>query len=107
MIIHKDHSLKHLNTFGVDAHAKYFVEIDNEKELESFLRDKSAGDIPIYVLGGGSNILFKNNYDGMILRFTKKGTKVTGDSGKDIYIEAAAGEVWDEDQDRSSCHWCR
>ena len=59
MTIHKNYSLKAHNTFGIDATAAAFVSIESTEDLKAVL---SENKLPIYVLGGGSNILFTKDY---------------------------------------------
>ena len=67
-------SLKHMNTFGIDATAKLFTVIRNQKDLEKVLEQET--EEPIFILGGGSNILFTENYKGLILKNEIKGFDV-------------------------------
>ncbi len=96
MLILENQSLKHLNTFGLEAKAKYYIEIESEKELiELFVTPKSILDNAL-ILGGGSNILFTKNYDGLVIRYIAKGIKVILEDDESVLIKAEAGEVWDD-----------
>ena len=65
MIIHENFSLKNYNTFGIDATAKYFVEINSLKELRSIIGNN---DYPRkIVIGGGSNMLLTDNIDALFI----------------------------------------
>ena len=59
MEVENHKSLKDYNTFGIDAYAKKFVSIASEKELKTLL--SSERKTPIFILGGGSNMLLRNN----------------------------------------------
>lgn len=96
MNIYQDFSLKHHNTFGLDVKAKYFYEIQSENELIEFIKTNKELNYKLLVLGEGSNILFTKDYDGIILRYLEKGIKVIDEIEKEIFIEAKAGEVWDD-----------
>ncbi len=74
MTIHKNYSLKAHNTFGIDATAAAFVSIESTEDLKAVL---SENKLPIYVLGGGSNILFtKDYYDLLFIKNAISGIKI-------------------------------
>ena len=74
MKIHKNYSLKSHNTFGIDATAAAFVSIESTEDLKAVL---SKNKLPIYVLGGGSNILFtKDYYDLLFIKNAISGIKI-------------------------------
>ena len=60
-ILH-NYSLKNHNSFGVDAKAKHFASFDSEEELTELLKDNICRTESLFILGGGSNILFTKNY---------------------------------------------
>jgi UDP-N-acetylmuramate dehydrogenase len=96
MIIRENYSLKSLNTFGISVDAKYFAEVASIEEIIDiyhFIRDK---DIPYLVLGGGSNILFTNDFEGIIIKINLKGIEIINEDTEHYYIKAQAGENWDE-----------
>lgn len=88
-------SLKKCNTFGIDANAKYlfsFNSIDALREIaESGLYKNEKQNL---VLGGGSNILFTKNFDGIVLKNELKGIECIGEDENHYYVKAAAGERW-------------
>jgi UDP-N-acetylmuramate dehydrogenase len=88
----KDFSLKDFNTFGVDVNAKYFFEIEDVQELPKIL--EKYVDEKVFVLGGGSNTLFVNNWDGVVVKLKNKGKKVL--EGDSIKVFCNAGEDWDD-----------
>ena len=65
-IIKENYSLKNHNTFGIDAKAKYFATFKSEEELADLLKSKIIQKEPLFILGGGSNILLTKNFDGII-----------------------------------------
>ena len=84
-------SLKPYNSFGIDVRAKTFIKISGVNECEHILEEKGEDTL---VLGGGSNILFTKNYDGLIIKNEISGIeKIEEDEGC-IYIKAGAGVVW-------------
>ena len=95
MKIQKKKNLTSLNTFKVNATADFFAEITSEQELEEALDYASARSIPFEIIGGGSNILFAQDFKGMVIRVRNKGIlwgKVK-DSDKQK-VTASAGEDW-------------
>ena len=90
--INKNVSLKTLNTFKIDVISKGFVSIKNFNELKKALENNNYKDYRI--LGGGSNILFTNNFDGLTIHIANKGISITNESIKDVIVEISAGENW-------------
>jgi len=92
----RDHSLKNLNTFGVDIKAKLFAEVFAEDDLIQLLSDHSVKHERKFVLGGGSNTLFTKYFDGVIIQISITGINVIEDNDQKVIIEAGSGVVWDE-----------
>lgn len=88
--------LHHLNTFGVDARARYFAEVRNAVDLDALRNHPALQDCRRLVLGGGSNILFTRDFDGLILRNAMKGIRVLSEDNDAVVVEAASGENWHE-----------
>lgn len=93
-IIQHQYSLKQLNTFGIDVKTKLFADISSEDDLRTVFNDTLAKENKLLVLGGGSNMLFIKDYDGLVLKISIKGISVKTD-GDDVLVTAGAGEVWD------------
>lgn len=92
--VKKDFSIKNFNTFCVDVKAKYFAEVDSLEELKWVLNEMKKEKI--FILGGGSNTLFVNDWDGIVLKINFKGMKKREENDKEVYVECFAGEVWDD-----------
>ncbi|MDF3078664.1 MAG: UDP-N-acetylmuramate dehydrogenase [Sphingobacteriaceae bacterium] len=88
-------SLKKFNTFGVEASARWFVEIRDEEELAELFEDKRWKSENLLVIGGGSNMLLTKDFDGLVIRMCIRGIS-NEISGDDIYVTAGAGEVWND-----------
>jgi UDP-N-acetylmuramate dehydrogenase len=88
-------SLKNFNTFGIDALAKYFVEINHEDDLTELFMDPQWLQIPRLVLGGGSNMLFVKDFDGLVIRMNIRGIEHRINH-KEVFVEVGAGEVWND-----------
>ncbi len=91
--IHLNVSLKNFNTFGIEAYAKYFVEINHNEDLEELFKDPQWLETPRLVMGGGSNMLFTQNFEGLVLRMNIRGIEHRINH-EEVIVEAGAGEVW-------------
>jgi UDP-N-acetylmuramate dehydrogenase len=93
MQVCQNYLLKEYNTFGIAAAAKYFVSFSSVEELEEVLDNNK--NIPFkMILGGGSNILFTRDYNGLVLKNTIPGIKVLNEDNEYIYVNAGAGIKW-------------
>lgn len=88
-----NYSLLNHNTFGMDVEAKRFVEYDSEEELIGLLPSLESKYLHI---GGGSNLLFRGNFDGTILHSVIKGIKIQENCGEYVLVRVGAGVVWDD-----------
>lgn len=88
-------SLKSLNTFGVQAYARWYTDINTVEDLQELSSNKQISQKPLLILGGGSNMLFTRDYDGLVLRMNIKGIKseIIQD---DVLVTAGGGEVWND-----------
>lgn len=88
-------SLKNFNTFGINAYARYFAEITKEDDLKELFADEKWHSVKRLVIGGGSNVLFTEDFDGLVIKINILGIKHTiiDDS---VIVEAGAGEVWND-----------
>ena len=89
-------SLKRLTTFGTGVTAKYFSAFKSVDELNELLQLKQVSNnrIPLLVLGGGSNILFTKDYNGLVLHNEIAGIKIIKEDEHYVYLHAGAGENW-------------
>jgi UDP-N-acetylmuramate dehydrogenase len=92
----KNKSLKNNNTFGIDVRADKYVEIYDEDEIKSLLSLSELIDEPKLILGGGSNILFTRDYNGIVLKISIPGIKVIFEDEKHCLVKAGAGVVWND-----------
>ena len=90
----KKTSLKSYNSFGVNAISTKFTIANSEQKITEFL-ERISFSSPI-ILGGGTNILFKNNIDTNIIKIEIKGITITSETSKHIDISVGAGEKWDD-----------
>ncbi len=94
MKIKNNYSLKKYNSFGIDTKSRYFCQINNNQQIEALLEWHQNNQFPLLLLGGGSNILFKNDYQGMTALIATKGIEVTEEDSDYTYIKVNAGENW-------------
>jgi UDP-N-acetylmuramate dehydrogenase len=95
MIWRENISLRPFNTFGMDAVARYFHAFRSADELMEGISGESDLDgMQHMVLGGGSNMLFTRNYDGLILKNEIPGIELKGEDENSVLIKAGAGENW-------------
>lgn len=93
----ENHSLKSYNTFGVDAKAKFFFEFTDASDLSIFLNaNESWKEEKLIVLGQGSNILFLNDFDGLVIHPKVPGINTVNEDRNNYWVEVGAGEVWDD-----------
>ena len=92
MQIQENISLKHFNTFGIDAKARCFAAFSDTVELSELLTFKPK--LKTFILGGGSNILFIKNFEGLVLKNEITGIQKLHEDAEYIYVKAGAGENW-------------
>ena len=98
----KDYSLLSYNTFGMDVKASRFIEYSSVDELKDFLYDYNhglsvySGNLPLLHIGGGSNLLFTSDFNGVVLHSAIKGFEKVAETDGWVDIKAGAGEVWDD-----------
>lgn len=96
MKIHKNYSLKEHNTFRIDVNAKYFAEVSSEEEILELLSNKDLKYKKILFLGGGANILFTKDFDGLVVKVEIKGKKIIRENNNELIVEIGSGENWHE-----------
>ncbi|PIR43363.1 UDP-N-acetylenolpyruvoylglucosamine reductase [candidate division WWE3 bacterium CG10_big_fil_rev_8_21_14_0_10_32_10] len=96
MQILKNKLLVKLNTFKVDVKAKYFYEVESEISIFTLIRSSIFKKEKKLILGGGSNVLFTKNFNGLIIKSNIKGKKIVKNTKDHIYYQFGAGENWDD-----------
>lgn len=96
--IEKNISLKTYNTFGINVYSHEYACFDSIENLEELLgideQIKNNQQSSILILGGGSNLLFIRDFNGLILKNEVKGIRIIKEDDHHIYIQAGAGENW-------------
>lgn len=87
-------SLRRRNSFGVEQHAARLVEFETEEDLHAIF----GGGIPDRwsVLSGGNNILFTQDYDGLLLTPVSQRIALLSEEGGTVHVRADAGAEWDD-----------
>jgi UDP-N-acetylmuramate dehydrogenase len=89
-------SLLPYNTFGIDVHAKYFAIIRSLEEAEALFASRQFRENKHLILGGGSNLLFTTDFDGLVVKNELKGITTVGENEESIVLRAGSGENWHE-----------
>jgi UDP-N-acetylmuramate dehydrogenase len=96
MEILRNISLKSYNTFGIDVKTAYFAEFSNENELPYLLNLTEKTNLPYYLLSGGSNVLFVDDFPGIIIHVNLKGIKKIDETDDHVFVQVMAGENWED-----------
>ena len=91
--IRENFDLQKHNTFGVPARARYFLALTTEEDLH--LLPGLLKNQELLILGGGSNILFRKDFEGMVIHPVMKGIRVLDEDRDSVLVRAMAGENWD------------
>ncbi len=99
MQVQENISLKPYNTFSIDVKARYFARFSNTEELSALLTTGTPGGqagskLPILILGGGSNVLFIKDFEGLVLKNEIKGIQKVEEDDEFVHIQVGAGENW-------------
>ena len=87
-------ALRPFNTFGVDAKARFFVRVAATNDLAELDTHPLLGGLKHLIVGGGSNLLFTSDFDGVVIKVDLRGVRAVGDSTDAWLIEVGAGENW-------------
>ena len=91
-----NYNLEELNTFRIPSKAKYYFRFSETKELDKFVNTIFDRSLPCFILGGGSNVLFSENFDGLVIHPVKKDVKVITSSKFTTIVRAYSGLEWDK-----------
>lgn len=93
-LIRTDIDLQPYNTLNISAKAKLFASVESEEQLKTILGSAAVENEPVFVLGGGSNILFADDFDGLIIHMNIKGREIVRETDEHIILRVGAGENW-------------
>lgn len=95
LIVQENISLKPYNTFGIDVRARYFADILTEADLSVLFSKPIAQSQKLLILGGGSNMLFTQDFDGLVVKISIPGISYQQD-GNVVEVVAGGGVVWND-----------
>ncbi|MDX2429125.1 MAG: UDP-N-acetylmuramate dehydrogenase [Xanthomonadales bacterium] len=87
-------SLKHLNSFAVEARAGRLLELESEEDLQKLIPQHRFDVTSDLILGGGSNVVFAGDIEGTVILNRVTGKKIVEDANEEVVVEACAGENW-------------
>ncbi len=90
----KNTSLKPYNTFGIVCQASEVIELNMIEEIAEVLRYIKQQNKTLLILGGGSNVLFTRDFNGIVLLNNLKGIQVLSEDSNEVMLTVSAGEVW-------------
>ncbi len=94
--IEKNASLKKLNTFGLDVKARELAIVNSKEDLPEVFSLFSGRAKNTFFLGGGSNVLFTKDFDGLVVAFYHKDIELIRETKKDVLLRVSSGMPWDE-----------
>ena len=94
MKIQENISLKPFTTFGIDKKAIFFTTVETLNELKAALLAAKEKQLPVFILGGGSNILLTRDIEGLVIKLEIKGINLVKEEGDQLWVEVGAGEMW-------------
>lgn len=89
-------SLRKYNTFGIEVNAKELIICHNKEEIQTLINEKNFNNQNTLIIGGGSNLVFTKDFDGIIIHPQIKGISLIKEDDSNFWIEAGAGVLWDE-----------
>ncbi|MEQ8364249.1 MAG: UDP-N-acetylmuramate dehydrogenase [Cyclobacteriaceae bacterium] len=89
-------SLKSYNTFGIDVNTKYLCRVTTANQLIDLIQSPVFKQEKHYILGGGSNVLFTDDFDGLVIKDDLKGIETVSETDSHITVKVYAGENWHE-----------
>jgi UDP-N-acetylmuramate dehydrogenase len=92
--IQDNKSLKPLNTFGMNVQARHFVTVSGSEEVRASLQWATGKGVSSFILGGGSNILFTKDVDGLVIQNSIKGIEKIYEDEEYVHLKVGGGEVW-------------
>lgn len=93
-MIQENISLRPFNTFGIDSKALYFTRFSGIADLNKIRSGKEYREQKHLILGGGSNILLTQDFNGLVIKNEIKGIEKIKEDNEHVYVRAGAGEVW-------------
>ena len=92
----RNFSLGNYNSFGVKHKASFFIEIKNKGQINDIINNKKYDKVRKLILGGGSNILFTKDYNGIVFLNKIKGIRKISEDDNNVLLRVGSGENWDD-----------
>ena len=92
--VRRDYDLTKLNTFGIYARAKFFVELEQEADFPELFSAPEFQKNKKLFLGGGSNVLFTKDFDGIVILNKLKGIEILNENQENVVVHSMGGEIW-------------
>lgn len=92
----RNFSLGNYNSFGVKHKANFFIEIKNKDQINDIINNKKYDKLHKLILGGGSNILFTKDYNGIVFLNKIKGIRKISEDDNNVLLRVGSGENWDD-----------
>jgi UDP-N-acetylmuramate dehydrogenase len=93
LVLH-NHSVSAYTTFGIEAKAVYFTIVRSYEDLLELIQDQALNKLPWLILGGGSNILFTQDFNGLVIKNEIRGISVIEEAPHNVLLKSYSGEVW-------------
>jgi UDP-N-acetylmuramate dehydrogenase len=87
-------NLQKLNTLAVPAIAHMFVAVEDDDDLRKALTYADTENLPLMFLGGGSNIVLRDDFPGLVIHIKSSGKEVVAEDDEHVWLKVAAGENW-------------
>lgn len=87
-------SLRPYTTFGIEAQANYFADLTSEADFDTLRQLNELTNLPKLILGGGSNLLLTQSFNGLVLKLSLGGIDVVRQDERHVYVRAGGGVVW-------------
>jgi UDP-N-acetylmuramate dehydrogenase len=96
MEIHTNIPLKNYTTMKLGGNARFMTEVRTPDEVQKVYRNAKTQNLPIFILGGGSNVIVKDEgFNGIVVRMRIPGFEIIADDINNATIKIGAGEIWD------------
>lgn len=94
MKVFEDYDLIELNTFGVPARARFFTELASVDDITELFAASVFKENEKLFLGGGSNVLFTKDFNGLVILNKLKGIEVMEENQNEVLVKAMSGGIW-------------
>lgn len=93
-LVENDVNLQQFNTMNLSATAAGFIAITSSLQLQQLLQHPEVQQGRLLILGGGSNVLFADDFDGLVLHMEIKGKEVVKETEREVWLSVGSGENW-------------